>query len=303
MNKLTRTIPLFVLAAALLAAGIAATPAALTKPERPSVAATENGGEIEISWASIQGAQFYTIGWINWTKGQPVETAGGDWLSLFHYTTVVGSQTSYTVQGLDEGDNYFAIIRATDLADGSERFGGSYSDWSDWSATAAQPAGQHGDGFCPITGLPLGDGYLGVGDSVASSFDDQSFIMTSHSAPETINLSYADDPNQDFSPRSGRRFVQVCGVYEHDFNHESTLYEAVSSIMVSDAGIGFWQDNTYEDVAAETPSLGCEVWDIPADAQTAIYVVGLGGYGSGVTGTYADGVGLYSIELSATATP
>ena len=131
----------------------------LSKPAAPNIQATANGGELEITWDSIPGAQYYTVGWINWTEGQPVHADGGDWLSFFNYTTVEGSQTSYTVKGLDGGDNYYANIRATDVAGiTAGRFGGSYSTWSDWSSSPAQPAGQHGEGFCPITGLPLPPG-------------------------------------------------------------------------------------------------------------------------------------------------
>ena len=114
MNKSARIVPLFILVATLLIAAIAATPATLAQPDGPSVQATSNGGEIVISWDRVSGAQYYTVGWVNWTKGKPVSDAGGDWLSLFHYTTVLGSETSYTVKGLEEGEDHYAIIRATD---------------------------------------------------------------------------------------------------------------------------------------------------------------------------------------------
>ena len=170
MNKSARIFPLFILVATLLIAGIAATPAALAQPDGPSVQATSNGGEIVISWDRVSGAQYYTVGWVNWTKGKPVSDAGGDWLSLFHYTTVLGSETSYTVKGLEEGQDHYAIIRATDAEGAADRFGGGYSQWSAWSSSSAQPAGQHGEGFCPITGLPLPPtGYASVGSSTTHS--------------------------------------------------------------------------------------------------------------------------------------
>ena len=85
---------------------VAATPAVLPQPGGPTVQATSNGGEIIISWDRVSGAQYYTVGWVNWTDGKPVSDAGGDWLSLFHYTTVLASETSYTVKGLDGGDDH-----------------------------------------------------------------------------------------------------------------------------------------------------------------------------------------------------
>ena len=70
MNKSARIFPLFILVAALLIAGIAATSATLAQPNGPSVQATANGGEIVISWDRVSGAQYYTVGWVNWTKGK-----------------------------------------------------------------------------------------------------------------------------------------------------------------------------------------------------------------------------------------
>ena len=125
------------LLAAIMVASIAAMPATLAKPAAPTASATGNPGEMTISWDRVQGAQYYTVGWINWTQGQRLYDADQDWQSLFHYTTVVGSRTSYTVSGLSGGDNHHSIIRATDEAGG--RFGGGYSEWSDWSS-AVQPA-------------------------------------------------------------------------------------------------------------------------------------------------------------------
>lgn len=140
MRKITnpnRLAPLVFLLAIMIVAGIAATPATLAKPNAPTARATGNPGEMTISWDRVPGAQYYTVGWINWTQGMAVLDAGGDWTSLFHYSTVLGSQTTYTVSGLVGGDNHHAIIRATDVVNG--RFRGGYSEWSGWSS-AIQPA-------------------------------------------------------------------------------------------------------------------------------------------------------------------
>ncbi len=135
MRRLSaHTLLLFVV---IIIASIAAMPATLAKPSAPTALATGDPGVIRISWDRIEGAQYYTVGWINWTRGQPVSDAGGDWHSLFHYSTVPGNQTGYTVSGLTGDENHHAIIRATDEADG--RFGGGYSEWSGWSS-AVQPA-------------------------------------------------------------------------------------------------------------------------------------------------------------------
>ena len=114
------------------------TVATSSTPNAPTARATGNVGGMTISWDQVQGAQYYTVGWINWTKAKPLFDAGEDWLSLFHYTTILGDETSYTVNGLTGGEDHYAIIRATDVATG--RFGEGYSEWSAWSSTAVQPA-------------------------------------------------------------------------------------------------------------------------------------------------------------------
>ncbi len=167
-------------AALLMLLGIAAAPAVLDQPMAPSIRATSNDGELVISWDGISGAQYYTVGWINWTEGQPVLDAGGDWLSLFHYTTVAGHRTSYTVKGLDGGDSHYAIMRATDVEGSAARFGGAYSAWSGWSSSPAQPTGQGraeptpstdciNAGTCiPVVSLGT---YTGTGDAASTIVD------------------------------------------------------------------------------------------------------------------------------------
>ena len=176
-------IPLFLAIAVLLA--VAAAPGVLNQPAAPLIQSTQNGGELEITWDAIPGAQFYTVGWINWTEGAPVHASGGDWLSLFHYTTVAGDRTSYTVKGQNGGDNHYAIIRATDVGGTSGRFGGGYSTWSAWSSAPAQPAGHPTPGDPPATDC-VDDGtcipiqrigtFAGSGDSVEHVFPLQAGV-------------------------------------------------------------------------------------------------------------------------------
>ena len=131
--------------AIIIVAGIAATPAQLAMPDAPTVRATANGGEMTISWNPVPGAQYYTVGWVNWTDAKPISDAGEDWLSQFHYTTVLGSETSYLVKGLNGGDDHYAIVRATDIEGvAAGRFGGGWSPFSAWSSPvqpAVQPPG------------------------------------------------------------------------------------------------------------------------------------------------------------------
>ena len=113
---------------------------ALPKPAAPTATATGNPGEIRVSWQSVSGARFYTVGWINRDDYDRAQAAG-DWQSAFHYATVLASNTDYTVSGLKAGAQYWTIVGAR-----TARFDGDPATWSDWSA-GVTTAGQHG--ACP----------------------------------------------------------------------------------------------------------------------------------------------------------
>ncbi len=113
---------------------------ALPKPAAPTATATGNPGEIRVSWQSVSGARFYTVGWINRDDYNRAQAAG-DWQSAFHYATVLASNTDYTVSGLKAGAQYWTIVGAR-----TARFDGDPATWSDWSA-GVTTAGQHG--ACP----------------------------------------------------------------------------------------------------------------------------------------------------------
>ena len=73
--------------------------------------------------------------------------------------------------------------------------------------------------------------------------------------------------------------------------------------MASDAGVGFPQDSTHEMIGPGIGSSGCETWDVPANAQTVVYVVGLSSSDrqAGVRGVVHDDIGLYRIDLTSSA--
>lgn len=273
MNKPARALSLIVLIATLLVAGIAATPAQLAPPAAPAVQATGNSGEIVISWNQVPGAQYYTVGWVNWTAAKPLSDAGQDWLSLFHYTTVPGNLTSYTVKGLTAGDDHYGIIRATDEAGSAGRFGGGYSQFSSWSSSPAQPAGQHGDGFCPITGLPLPEGgYLGVGETV--TWTDATFTLDSVAIVPSIITSAGNT----YTPAHGNRYLWLCSTQSNNTGSDLYFIAGVDNNLSTDAGIGFisifgygWLDAS--PIANGAAGSACDVWVISESATTAVYAI------------------------------
>ena len=266
MNRLKKIVPLFVLVAALSIAGIAATPAVLSKPVAPTIAATANAEEVTITWDSIPGAQYYTVGWINWTEGAPVLDAGEDWLKLFHYTTVPGDETSYTVKGQVGGDTHYAIIRATDVEGTTNgRFGGSYSAWSDWSSRPAQPAQR-------VIGLPVPEtDHLSVGDS--ATFGRYSVTVTRFTTPQTITDTQQDGTEYEREPPSGRRWL-IINVHLENGNDDGTisLTRGKDLFVGTELGGGFQWSSDRRVEAGNTLPTGL-LFDIPRNATTADLVL------------------------------
>ena len=294
LARIGKFIPLSLIAI-LFIATIAAAPANLPVPATPTAVGTANAGEIRVDWQEVPGARFYVIGWINRNDYDRIGSSG-DWLSAFHYATVPAANRNYTVSGLKAGEEYWVLLGAR-----AERFHGEAVSWSAWTGPV-MTSGAHGAGLCPITGLPIpAGGYLGIGDTVSSPIANQSFTLTSASFLATVMLHYADDPTQQFSPRPGRRLVEVCGTYRHHFRSAVRFSGGSESVMTSDAGIGFIHAGTHERIDPGVDEIGCQLWDVPAGAQTVIYAVGLGGYNSsaGVVGTDHNNIGLYRIDAPA----
>ena len=267
---------------------------ALPAPSNVTAVNGANPGEVNLTWDAVPGASHYRVGWIANADFLAAQAAGTDFFERFAFVDIAG-RTSYTATRLTPGEPYWFIV-------GSQASHNGKPIWSDW-ASLTTTAGHAGDGgLCPITGLPLGDGYLSVGGTTQSPAG--SFTLTTATAPTRIRLPYADDPDQLYSPRSGRRFVEVCGNYRHDFNNDVSLYAGWDTIMDSDAGSGFPVVDTHERIAPGVTGHGCQIWDLPATAATAVYAVSISGYNSqeALSGAYNDDIGLYRIDLGGLST-
>ena len=253
--------------AVILVGSVAAAPAAPAKPNTPTAAATADAGELQVSWDSAAGAQFYTVGWIN--RNDYIEIgSSGDWLSAFHYATIPASRTSYDISGLKTGEEYWTIVGAR-----TSRSGGEAPVWSSWS-TLATTAGQHGEGFCPITGLPLPpSGYLSVGERTTSLYS-HAFTLTGVTRKQSVSLS-----NKTFNAVDGQQFIKVCGTY-HASNTSTvntSFWDGSDYQVDTDAGIGFsWPDNDvtpWRQVPPGRSRAGCQTWGVPKTATTVIVAV------------------------------
>ena len=266
MYKTKRCAILSTLLVVLLVASIAAMPTAPAQPNQPTVNSTANGGELSVTWSAAAGSQFYTIGWTNQAEYQEYQSAGREWLDAFHFVTIPARYTSHTIKDLEPGGSYYVIIGAR-----TSRLGGEAPTWSPWSSLVAT-AGQHGEGFCPITGLPLPPGgYLSVGTATTDS-DGFTYTPTSVTTQRTVRLD-----GDDYLAPAGNKWLKVCASVKNTFTQPYFFLPAYDYNIDTDAGIGFvWVDDgttNWVDVGvipAGATRSACDVWMIPDDAQTVI---------------------------------
>ncbi len=266
MRRPVRLVSLLTLVAILLLAGVAATPAVLTTPDPPVVVVTGNAGELQVSWNRVPGAQHYTIGYANLDDVSRMTAAGRNLLDAFYYVTIEAAYTSHTLSGLKPETEYYVLIGAQTL-----RFGATDLVWGTW-ASPVTTAGQHGAGFCPITGLPLPEGgYLSVGETKVWS--DATFKLDSAMLLSSLSLS-----GNTYVPRSGDKFLRLCSTLNNRTGANEYFSPGLDNNLSTDAGIGFanilgygWLDAS--PVPHGQTSSACDVWTIPASATTAVYAI------------------------------
>ena len=281
MRRLSRIPSFLALVVILLLAGVAAMPAVLAEPSTPTVVATTNAGELRATWSATAGAQFYVVGWANREEVSQMIAGGREWLDAFHYATIPANYTGHTITGIKSSTEYAVIVGAK-----TTRFGGDAPTWSQWSF--ATTAGQHGEGFCPITGLPLPPGgYLSVGDTL--TYLDASFRLDSAGVVPSVTFA-----GETFVPLEGALYLNVCGSWTNRTG--GNLYHLAGSHnnLSTDAGIGFVNILSYGWLDASPIPNGqtnsaCDVWIIPDSATAAVYAI----YDSTSTGNAV----LYQISL------
>lgn len=288
MIRFTRIPSFLALIVILLVAGIAAMPAVLPEPGTPTVVASSNAGELRATWEHTVGAQFYVVGWANREEVSQMIAGGREWLDAFHYATIPASYTGHTITGIKPSTEYAVIVGAK-----TTRFGGDAPTWSQWSF--ATTAGQHGEGFCPITGLPLPPGgYLNVGDTETFGSKPQSYIdvtLNNATTPTSVSL---DDGSTYEAPR-GTKLLQLCVRIANATGTGRNIYfqPGTHNNLSTDKGIGFvrvlgWGDTPIPDGIWR---IECDVWTIPQAAATAVYAIGYGQV------SHAPGETLYRINL------
>ena len=266
MRSLFRFLTVPALLALLMLLTVSAAPAVPTQPAQPTATATNNAGELTVRWPAASGAQFYTVGWISLDEYRDMRARGRDWLDAFHYATIPATHTSHTVSGLKPSSTYAAIVGAA-----TSRFGGAAPVWSTWSALTTT-SGQHGAGFCPITGLPIpAGGYLGVGSSI--QWTNAQFTLTSAAVVPSVSVG-----GVEIVPNTGNKFLKLCSRFTNNTGGIWWLTAGEDNNLSTDTGLGFYyiSDGDWLDVGnipnGQTRS-ACDVWAIPSTATTAVYAV------------------------------
>ena len=148
--------------------------------------------------------------------------------------------------------------------------GQSYSSWV-WTEATVEAIAVH---ICPITGLPIPEGYLSV-DEVTTSSDGQRFMLTEITRQSSVNLG-----GTDYLPFEGRQYVKVCGAVQAPADYSILFLAGYYNNLSTDSGLGFvtFDDDVTEwlevgSVPAGEVRRGCDIWEVPEDATTIIYAI------------------------------
>ena len=282
---------IIIAAAAVIAPNLPPPPAlAQSNSAAPANVAARNGaniGEVVVSWTPNAAAVSNRVGWANYAEVQTARDAG-NWLEAFNFVEIGGAKTSYTVKRL-EPDAQHAFIVATIAANGAY----TYSAWVFHTTAAPTPTpaptstpcptpgagGQHPTepGFCPVTGLPLGDGYKSIDDTVTGFTG--TYTLQAVSYPQSVQII---DGGRYYPADEGRRYFRTCGTYRNTLPFLSYFTSGRHILVDTDKGIGFEYPNNADGdrndifVSAGRSAYLCQTWQIPDTAQTIIVPVNLG---------------------------
>ena len=272
MKKLCRRLSPLALVAALLLATVAAMPAALPTPDRPTATPTANGGELRVSWTAVLGASFYTVGWANLEEYEQIHAEGRNWLDSFHFVTLEAGRTGHTLSGLKPMGKYYVIVGAR-----AERFGSTDITWSEWTDLVTT-AGQHGAGICPITGVTIPEGgYQELGDTVRIEQGQGAYIQVTVESTDVPATAQSHTTSPALPAPTGYRWFEICGTVVNNGRGPTPFLPGQQNNVATEQGIGFgyetgWYEGGYTIEVGDTRS-ACDTWKIPAEATTVVYAV------------------------------
>ncbi len=221
-------------------------------------------GEIILHWDASEGAIHYRV----CRRSAHVSARWGCFESPDNSALLTGLQVGTT--------HYFAVAAAgEDLQ----------SSWSRTEAVVEVPEVRR----CPVTGLPIPNGYLAAGDSTSHVLG-RTFTLKgiSHHAAVTLGES-------DFPPSAGRHFVRVCGTVTAPEDAAVRFRPGIDANLFTDRGMGFAVD---DDRVTDWSEVGvvpmgetreaCEVWEVPAGSEVVHYAAS----------NWLEHPGVYRVDLS-----
>ena len=142
---------------------------------------------------------------------------------------------------------------------------------------------------CPVTGLPLPDGYLSAGDATSHVLG-QAFTFTGVCRHAAVTLGESDCP-----PSAGRQYVNVCGTVMAPEDAAVRIRPGIDANLYTDRGMGFVVDDDratgWSEVgivpAGETRA-ACEVREVRAGSKVVHYAVS----------NWLEHPSVYGVELS-----
>ena len=240
-------IAVLVLLLSVLASPIFAQTPAPAAPTNLVAELTDTDGEVQLTWDAADGATQYRA-------CRRAQGSTGNW------TCVSTAATHATFTGLTVGTTYDFAVASYD--------GKSYSSWV-WTEATVETVVH----ICPITGLPVPDGYLSVNEKTIDP-GGREFTLTSVSKKSTIRVG-----GEIYYPNPGRAYLKVCGKVKAP-SYSMYFVPGTANNLATDKGIGFnypdegstdWLD--VGEIPANQTRSACDIWDIASDAATAIYTV------------------------------
>ena len=206
-------------------------------------------GEIILHWDASEGATHYRV-------CRRVADESARW-GCFN-----SPDNSALLTRLQVGTTYYFAVAAADED--------LQSSWSRTEAVAAVPEVRR----CPVTGLPIPDGYLSVAGATTHVLG-RTFTLTGVSRHAAITLG-----ESDFPPTAGRQYVKVCGTVTAPDDAAVRFRPGIDANLITDRGMGFAVDNDRVTdwsevgvVPAGESREACDVWEVPAGAGTVYYAV------------------------------
>ena len=234
-----------------------------TEPANLAAYSANTEGEIILHWDPSEGATHYRV-------CRRVADESARWGCL------ESSDNSALLTRLTVGElHYFAVSAQGDH---------QHSSWSNAEAVVGVPEVAR----CPVTGLPIPDGYLSAGDATTHVLG-RTFKLTGVDRHAAVTLGASD-----FPPSAGRHFVKACGSVAAPDDAAVRFRPGIDANLFTDRGMGFAvDDDRVTDwsevgiVPAGESRAACEVWEVPAGSEVVHYAVS----------NWLEHPGVYRVEL------